>query len=165
MQSLLDKRFTPLVVPPKYKGSKVARDNQFIGVHKLYNFLTQRLVIEEDISFQDFKEHRARIEAERANLKSLVEIINSRQTLVKADFEIALQLASELDFLFEKGDNDERRLLCETVFKRVNVRDGKIVSFDLNSPFRLIASRAEGSESFLSGQPAMLFTSTTTAIR
>ena len=113
----------------------------------------QRLVIEEDISFQDFKEHRARIEAERANLKSLVEIINSRQTLVKADFEIALQLASELDFLFEKGDNDERRLLCETVFKRVNVRDGKIVSFDLNSPFRLIASRVEGSESFLSGQP------------
>ena len=89
----------------------------------------------------------------RANLKSLVETINSRQTLVKADFEIAIQLASELDFLFEKGDNDERRLLCKTVFKRVNVRDGKIVSFDLNSLFRLIASRAEGSESFLSGQP------------
>ena len=66
----------------------------------------QKLVIEEDISFKDFKEHRARIEAGRANLKSLVETINSRQTLVKADFEIAIQLASELDFLFEKGDND-----------------------------------------------------------
>jgi hypothetical protein len=33
--------------------------------------------------------------------------MRSRQTLVKADFEIALQLASELDFLFENGDNDE----------------------------------------------------------
>ena len=73
---------------------------------------------------------------------------------MKGDFEIALQLSSELDFLFENGDNDERRLLCETIFKRVNVRDGKIVGFDLNSPFALIASRAEGSESFLSGQPA-----------
>ena len=32
----------------------------------------QRLVIEEDISFDDFKEHRARIEAERANLNDLL---------------------------------------------------------------------------------------------
>jgi len=77
----------------------------------------------------------------------------SHQTLVKADFEIALQLVGELDLLFEKGDNGERRLLCETAFKRANVRDGKIVSFDLNSPFRLTASRAEGLEFFLSGQP------------
>jgi len=85
----------------------------------------------------------------------------SHQTLVKADFKIALQLVGELDLLFEKGDNGERRLLCETAFKRANVRDGKIanvrdgkiVSFDLNSPFRLTASRAEGLEFFLSGQP------------
>ena len=72
---------------------------------------------------------------------------------MKADFEIALQLASEFDFLFEKGDNDERRLLCETIFKRVNVRNGKITRVELNLPFALIASRTEGSGSFLSGQP------------
>jgi hypothetical protein len=41
------------------------------------------------------------------------------QSLARADFEIALQLASELDFLFENGDSDERRLLCETLFKQV----------------------------------------------
>ena len=29
---------------------------------------------------------------------------------------IALQLAGELDFLFDKGDNAEWRLLCETTF-------------------------------------------------
>jgi len=113
----------------------------------------QRLVIEEEISFQEFKEHRARIEAEKANLNSLVETIEYRQGMVRADFEIALQLASELDFLFAKGDNDERRLLCETVFKRVSVRNGEIVGVELNSPFTLIASRAEGSESFLKSQP------------
>jgi len=48
----------------------------------------QRLVIEEDISFADFKEHRTRIEAERTNLKNLVEAIGSRRSLVKADFEM-----------------------------------------------------------------------------
>ena len=79
--------------------------------------------------------------------------MKSCQTLAKADFEIALQLSSELDFLFENGDNDERRLLCGTVFKRVKVRDGKIVGFDLNLPFALIVSRSEGLESFLGGQP------------
>ncbi|MCK4697387.1 MAG: hypothetical protein KAT53_03670, partial [Dehalococcoidia bacterium] len=73
----------------------------------------QRLVIEDEISFEDFKEHRARIEAGRAHLKTLVESIKSRRSLVKGDFEIALQLASELGFLFAMGDNDQRRLLCE----------------------------------------------------
>ena len=58
----------------------------------------QRLVIEEDISFEDFKEHRLCIEAERANLKNLVESINSHQSLVRADFEIALQLAGSVWF-------------------------------------------------------------------
>jgi hypothetical protein len=80
-------------------------------------------------------------------------MISSRRSLVKGDFEIALQLSSELDNLFNGGDNDERRLLCETIFKRVYVRDGKIVNAELNSPFALIASRVEGSESFLTRQP------------
>ena len=73
--------------------------------------------------------------------------------LVRADFEIALQLASALDRLFENGDNDERRLLCETLFNQVKVSNGKIVKVELNPPFALIASHAEGSESLLSGQP------------
>jgi hypothetical protein len=103
---------------------------------------------EEEIFFEDFKEHRASMESERANLTTLVDAISSRQGLVRADFEIALQLASQLDFLFAKGDNDERRLLCETVFRRISVRNRKIVQVELNSPFTLIASRAEGSESF-----------------
>ena len=58
-----------------------------------------------------------------------------------------------LDFLFSKGNNDERHLLCETIFRRVTVRNGKIVHADLNSPFTLIASRAEGSEPLLTGLP------------
>ena len=58
-----------------------------------------------------------------------------------------------LDFLFSKGNNDERRLLCETIFRRVTVRNGKIVHADLNSPFTLIASRTEGSEPLLTGLP------------
>jgi len=114
----------------------------------------QRLVIEEEISFEDFKEHRARIVAERARLRNMVEVIKSRQHLVRGDFEIALQLASELGFLFGKGNFDERRLLCETVFRRLYLKDGNIVKAELNPPFTLIASRAEGSESFLSGEPA-----------
>ena len=115
----------------------------------------QRLIIEEEISYKDFKEHRALIEAERSNLKTVVETVTYDQNLIKADFEIALQLASELDFLFSKGNNDERRLLCETIFKRVNVRKGKIVGVELNSPFTLIASasRAKGSVSLLSRLP------------
>jgi len=36
---------------------------------------------------------------------------------VRGDFEIALQLASKLDFLFSMGDNDEQRLLCEMLFE------------------------------------------------
>jgi len=46
----------------------------------------QRLAIEEEISFGDFKEHRSRIEAERARLRSTVDDIKQRQHLVKADF-------------------------------------------------------------------------------
>ena len=46
----------------------------------------QRLAIEEEISFGDFKEHRSRIEAERARLRSTVDDIKQRQRLVKADF-------------------------------------------------------------------------------
>ena len=111
----------------------------------------QRLAIEEEISFMDFKEHRSRIEAERARLKNTIDVIKQRQHLVKADFEVALQLASELEFLFNRGTFDEKRLLCETVFKRLYVKEGKVTKLELNSPFAIIASRAKGAESVLNG--------------
>jgi hypothetical protein len=73
--------------------------------------------------------------------------------MVKGDFHVALQLSSELDNLFVRGNNDERRLLCETIFKRVYVHNGKIVTTELNSPFALIAGSAKGSETILTRQP------------
>ena len=112
----------------------------------------QKLYLEEDIDYRDFKEHRNRIEAERSRLTNTIEVIKQRQNLVKADFEIALQLATELDFLFDKGTFDERLLLCETVLKRVYVNEGTITRVELNSPFGLIA-RAKSSGSVMNGGP------------
>ena len=111
----------------------------------------QRLVIEEEISFEDFKEHRSQIEAEKSRLKTTVDFITQRQHLVKADFEIALQLATQLDFLFDKGNYDEKRLLCETVFKRLYVKEGTITRAELNAPFALIARQAQGSGTVANG--------------
>ena len=84
-------------------------------------------------------------------LKSCYEIARQRQHLVKADSEIALQLATELDFLYEKGTFDEKRLLCETILKNLYVKEGKITRAKLNVPFAIIAASAQGSESVLNG--------------
>jgi len=111
----------------------------------------QQLVLEEEISLADFKEHRIKIEAERVRLQNVVDSISQKQHLIKADFEVALQLATELDFLFEKGTFDEKRLLCETVFKRVYLKEGKVSEVELNAPFGLIASRSKGSGTVLNG--------------
>lgn len=111
----------------------------------------QRLAIEEEISFEDFKEHRARIEAERSRLRTTVDAVKQRQHLVRADFEIALELATQLDFLFEKANYDEKRLLCETVLKRVYVKEGKITGSELNAPFALITRNAAGSGAVTNG--------------
>lgn len=111
----------------------------------------QRLAIEGELSIEDFKEHRRQIEGEKAKLTNTIDGIKQRHRLVKADFEIALQLATELDFLFDKGNIDEKKLLCQTVFKRLYVKEGKIADMDFNSPFGLITSSAKGSESVLSG--------------
>ena len=77
-------------------------------------------------------------------------ILLQRQNLVKVDFEIALELATQLDFFFEKGDFDEKRLLCENVLKRLYVEDGRITRAELNAPFAIIA-RANGSGAITSG--------------
>ena len=105
----------------------------------------QQLFLEEEISKSDYKEHRARIQAERAKLKNTIDVISQQQNLIKADFEVALQLATEFDFLYDKANIDEKRLLCETVIKQLNIEDGTIVDMELNSPFALIATRAESS--------------------
>ena len=73
----------------------------------------------ERITLADFKEDKIKIEAERTRLQNTVDAIKQRQHLIKAGFVVALQLATELDFLFEKGNLDEKRFICETVFKRV----------------------------------------------
>jgi len=39
-----------------------------------------------------------------------------------------------------RGDFDERRLLCETVFGRLCLKHGKVVKVKLNPPFGLIAT-------------------------
>ena len=114
----------------------------------------QELLLEEEISKEDFKKRRVRVQAERTNLRYLVDTIETRRGLVRTDFEFALQLANRLDSIFEKGDNDTRRLLCETIFRQVRIREGKIVDTELNSPFTLIVAQTKGSESLLSGQPA-----------
>ena len=46
-----------------------------------------------------------------------------------------------------KGNFDEKRLLCETVLKRLYVKGGRVEETEFNSPFTLIASRAGSSES------------------
>ena len=106
----------------------------------------QRLVIEEEISFEDFKEHRSHIEAERAKLKNSVDVIRQRQHLVKADFEIALQPATELDFLFDRGNFDEKRLLCETMFKRPYTKDGGTAKTKISINFLPDLASQEGSK-------------------
>ncbi len=108
-------------------------------------------MLEEEISLKDFKEHKARIEGERSKLQNTVDVIRQRHHLIRADFEVALQLATELRFLFEKGNFDERRLLCETVFKRVYLKEGKVSEVELNAPFGLITSTSKSSGTVQSG--------------
>ena len=116
--------------------------------------MLQELVLEGEISKEDFKEHRMRIEAERAELEDLVDVTTTRRGLIRADFDTALEIAGKLDLLYENGDNNNRRLLCEALFRQVWVRNGTIVKIEANSPFRLILSEAKGSEPLLSGQPS-----------
>ncbi|MGI2336846.1 MAG: recombinase family protein [Dehalogenimonas sp.] len=111
----------------------------------------QKLYMEEDISIADFKEHRSQIEAERSRLKTNVDSLRQRQHLVKADFEVALQLATQFDFLYEHGNFDQRRLLCETVLKKLHIEGGRITKTEYNAPFSIIARANECSETVCYG--------------
>jgi 16S rRNA C967 or C1407 C5-methylase (RsmB/RsmF family) len=64
----------------------------------------QRLYVEEEISLVDFKEHRSQIEAKRSRLRITVDGIRQNQYLIRADFEVALELATQFDFLYENPD-------------------------------------------------------------
>jgi superfamily II RNA helicase len=86
----------------------------------------QRLYVEEEISLADFKENCVQIEAERSRLRTTVDGIRQRQHLIKADFEVALELATQFEFIYQNGNFNQRRLLCETVLKRLYAEDGKI---------------------------------------
>ena len=110
----------------------------------------QRLYVEEEISLVDFKEHRSQIEGERSRLKITVDGIRQNQHLIRADFEVALELATQFDFLYQNGNFDQRRLLCETVLKRLYVEDGRITKQEYNATFAIIA-RANGSGAVTSG--------------
>ena len=113
----------------------------------------QRLSVEEEISLADFKEHRTQLEAGRSRLRTIVDGVRQNQHLIKADFEVALELATQLDFLYNNGNFDQRRLLCETVLKRIYVEDGRITKTEFNAPFAIIA-RANGSGTVPSGGPS-----------
>jgi hypothetical protein len=56
----------------------------------------------------------------------------------------------QLDFLFENGNFDQRRLLGETILKRLDVENGRITRADFNAPFAII-DRASGSGAVSSG--------------
>jgi site-specific DNA recombinase len=94
-----------------------------------------RMAAEELITWSEFKDLRNEIESEEAALKSRVEFITRHQTLFAADFEVALDIVCNLNWLYEEGGFNERRLLVETLFERLNVRQGKIESYELNPPF------------------------------
>jgi len=67
--------------------------------------------------------------------------------------EELLELATQLDFLFGKGTFDEKRLICETVFKRLYVKEGRVTKAELNASFAIIAASAKGSGAVTSGGP------------
>ncbi len=99
-----------------------------------------RMAAEQIIGWDEFKELRDELEGEEATLKSRIDFITRHQTLFAADFELALDIACNLGWLYEKGKFEERRLLVETLFKGINVQKGKILSYELNPPFAIFCN-------------------------
>ena len=125
-----------------------------------------RMAAEQIISWDEFKELRDELEGEEATLKSRIDFITRHQTLFAADFELALDIACNVSWLYEKGNFEERRLLVETLFKGINVPKSKILRYELNPPFAIFCKtgkRSSGSnevggslvryESLVAGEP------------
>ena len=100
-----------------------------------------RMAAEQVISWEEFKELRDEVESEEATLKLRIDSYTKHQTLFAADFEIALDIACNLAWLYEKGNFAERRLLVETLFKRIYLSHGQILSYDLNPPFPIFCNQ------------------------
>ena len=99
-----------------------------------------RMAAEQVINWDEFKELRDEVESEELTLKSRIDFITKHQTLFAADFELAFDIACNLAWLYENGDFAERRLLVETLFKRINISHGQILSYDLNPPFNMFCN-------------------------
>ena len=140
-----------------FGGQATLTEARLVKLGQMENNL-QKLAIEEEISFQDFGEHRTETDIERAKLNDLIKTIRSKHNLVKADFEIALNLTRRLNFLFEKGTFAEKRLLCEAVLKRVYIQNGVITKTELNPPSALIACAEEDSGTLQFGSPSWIRT-------
>ena len=98
------------------------------------------MAAEQIIGWDKFKELRDEVEGEEATLKSRIDFITKHQTLFAADFELALDIACNLGWLFLKGNFEERQLLAEALFKSLNVSQGEIVSHELDPPFTIFCN-------------------------
>jgi hypothetical protein len=128
------------------EGSELSRACQRLEFLATKRKNINRMAAEQVIGWDEFKELRAEVESEEAELTSRIDFITRHQVLFSADFELALDIACNLGWLFEKGDFAERRLLVETLFKRINVSQGKIMSYDLNPPFGIFCDPGTPSE-------------------
>ena len=74
------------------------------------------------------------MEAEEAALGSRIQMVMHHQTLLATDFKLALDIASNLGWLYGRVNFRERRLLVETLFKRVDAQGDKVAAYKLNPP-------------------------------
>ena len=129
------------------EGSELSRARQRLEFLVTKRKNINRMAAEEIINWDEFKELRDELEGEEATLKTRIVFITRYQTLFAADFDLALDIACNLGWLFEKGNFEERRLLIETLFKSINVKKGKILNYELNPPFALFCNTGKQSTS------------------
>jgi site-specific DNA recombinase len=113
-----------------------------------------RMAAEDLVSWEDFKELRAEIDSEEASLNARIQMVLQHQALLSADFELALDIACNLGWLYGKGSFDERRLLVETLFKRVDAQGDKVVAYELNPPFTMFCPGHGRNENGPDGDPS-----------
>ena len=128
------------------ESGKDDEDSELNRTRQRPEFLTtkrkniNRMAAEQIIGWDKFKELRDEVEGGEATLKSRIDFITKHQTLFAADFELALDIACNLGWLFLKGNFEERQLLAEALFKSLNVSQGEIVSYELNPPFAIFCN-------------------------